>query len=388
MPTPPLNPSHRDWPEVEKAWKVYHDEWGEKLGAIKAAAEAVGRHQNTVSGWLETYRRHLSASPGQREAAAHASLDLAQATHGWRVIKHEDGSRDSVFWKAPELPDDTLQRIRAAFEGMKPARPITPPERVLDDLCTVFPVFDMHFGMHAWGDETGGDHYDTKRAAADLEYATEKVLALTPAAKQAVIIFGGDTLHADDNQHQTPRNGHALDVDGRHYRVIERCIKSLSRLIERVLQRSENVTIRVLRGNHDEHSHMVLTFALAERYREEPRITVDKAPLDLFMLQWGRCSVFAHHGDKAKPERMALQVADICPFWSDTRHRYAFTGHVHHDQARDIGGLRWESLRAFCPPDAYAAGMGYTARRAMQALTFDKTDGLVLRALDPIERAA
>lgn len=34
MPTPPLNPSHRDWPEVEKAWKVYHDEWGEKLERI------------------------------------------------------------------------------------------------------------------------------------------------------------------------------------------------------------------------------------------------------------------------------------------------------------------------------------------------------------------
>ena len=39
-------------------------------------------------------------------------------------------------------------------------------------------------------------------------------------------------------------------------------------------------------------------------------------------------------------------------------------------------------------PDAYAAGMGYAARRALQALTFDKIDGLVLRAIDPVERGA
>jgi hypothetical protein len=30
--------------------------------------------------------------------------------------------------------------------------------------------------------------------------------------------------------------------------------------------------------------------------------------------------------------------------------------------------------------------MGYAGRRAMQALTFHRRDGLVLRAIDPIER--
>jgi hypothetical protein len=30
--------------------------------------------------------------------------------------------------------------------------------------------------------------------------------------------------------------------------------------------------------------------------------------------------------------------------------------------------------------------MGYAGRRALQALVFDKKDGLVLRAIDPIER--
>ncbi len=85
---------------------------------------------------------------------------------------------------------------------------------------------------------------------------------------------------------------------------------------------------------------------------------------------------------------MALYLSDVCPVWSEARHRHYLTGHVHHDAAKDFGPLRWESLRAFAPPDAYAASMGYAGRRALQSLTFHKHDGLVLRALDPIERAA
>lgn len=50
--------------------------------------------------------------------------------------------------------------------------------------------------------------------------------------------------------------------------------------------------------------------------------------------------------------------------------------------------MKWESLRAFAPKDAYAAGMGYTSRRSLQSLTFDKQDGLVNRSYDPVERTA
>lgn len=387
MPTRPLQPGHPEWPAVERAWELYSS-MGGKIGAIKAASEGVGRPRETVRDWITRYQEWQAASPGQQAAVERTGLDLAQATHGWRVIKHEDGSRDSVFWRAPELPDDTLERIRAAFDGMEPAQLVKPPERVLSDLLAVWPLMDLHMGMHAWAPETGDVDYDTKRAASDLMEATEAVLDWTPATKEAVLILGGDTLHADDNTNQTPMSKHALDVDGRHYRVVERCIEAIGYMVERLLGNCEKLTIRVLRGNHDMHSHIILTFALTERYRADQRVVVDKSPRDLFMMQWGRTMIAAHHGDKAKPERMALQLADVCPFWSDTRHRYALTGHVHHDQAKDIGGLRWESLRAFCPPDAYAASMGYTSRRALQALFFDRKRGLVLRALDPVERAA
>jgi hypothetical protein len=170
--------------------------------------------------------------------------------------------------------------------------------------------------------------------------------------------------------------------------VLQSGVRLIVSVIQTLLEKHQKVTVRVLRGNHDEHAHMALTFALAGRYHDEGRVEVEENPRDIFMRQWGKCLIAAHHGDKAKPQNLVMQMAEVCPFWSATRHRHIFTGHIHHDRSQDFTGMRWESLRAFCPPDSYSAGMGYSPRRAMQSLTFHKERGLVLRAIDPIERPA
>jgi hypothetical protein len=306
----------------------------------------------------------------------------------WAKIPPKDGEIGYSLMLRPEAepPEAVAERIREALEGMVPAEPVVASESVMADLCAVYPLMDAHVGMMAWGRETGSQDYDLDHAAKDMRHAFAKVLALTPAAEQAILIIGGDYFHSDDTLAETPANRHKLDVDGRFWKVLDVGIAIIAETILRLLQKHARIHVRVLRGNHDPHSSMTLNFALAERYRDEPRVTIEKNPRDLFMMQWGKCAIFAHHGDKSKPQQMAMYLSDVCPFWSDTRHRHYLTGHIHHDQAKDIGPLRHESLRAFCPPDAYAASMGYGGRRALQSMTFHKADGLVLRALDPIDR--
>ena len=306
----------------------------------------------------------------------------------WAKVPPKDGEIGYSLMLRPEAeqPEAVAERIREALEGMDAAKPVVAPETVMADLCAVYPLMDAHVGMMAWGRETGSQDYDLDHAAKDMRHAFAKILALTPAAEQSILLIGGDYFHSDDTLAETPANRHKLDVDGRFWKVLDVGIAIIAETILHLLQKHARVHVRVLRGNHDPHSSMTLNFALAERYREEPRVTIEKTPRDLFMMQWGKCAIFAHHGDKGKPQQMALYLSDVCPFWSDTRHRHYLTGHIHHDQAKDIGPLRHESLRAFCPPDAYAASMGYGGRRALQSMTFHKADGLVLRALDPIDR--
>lgn len=337
--------------------------------------------------------RALSSSsardPAMLEAMQAVGTGLMPSMAWIKTKPTDDAPGYSVMLRPPEATaEDVAERIRAAFEGMVPAEPIAPPESVMADLCTVYPLMDAHIGMKAWSKETGGEDYDLAHAAQDMRHAFAKVLALTPASLRAVLLIGGDFYHSDDTRAETPASKHKLDMDGRFFKVLDVGIGIIAETVTRLLEKHGEIVVRPLRGNHDPHSHLVLTFALSERYRNDLRVKVEKDPRDLFMMQWGRCAIFAHHGDKGKPQQMAMYLSDVCTFWAETRHRHYLTGHVHHDAAKDFGPLRWESLRAFCPPDSYAASMGFGGRRALQSLTFHKHDGLVLRALDPIERVA
>lgn len=363
-----------------------------RLGNISDAARELGITYRDIIRVLDragytTDVRQQYLDPAIKNGMQAIGTNMVPAL-AWAKIPPKDGEIGYSLMLRPEAepPEAVAERIREALEGMEAAGPVSPPESVMADLCAVYPLMDAHVGMLAWGRETGSQDYDLDHAAQDMRHAFAKVLALTPAAEQAVLLIGGDFFHADDNRAETPANRHKLDVDGRFWKVLDVGIGIIAETIHKLLQKHARVMVRVLRGNHDPHSSMTLNFALAERYRNETRVHIEKDPRDLFMLQWGKCAIFAHHGDKGKPQQMALYLSDVCPFWSETRHRHYLTGHVHHDHAKDLGPLRYESLRAFCPPDAYAASMGYGGRRALQSITFHKADGLVLRALDPIDR--
>jgi len=358
----------------------------ERHGTTTKAAAALGIDESSFRERVKTAKRRMGIDPAISESMVAVGTDLVPAL-AWAKTKSEDGTSYSVLLKPPQAePVDIAERLREALEGMVPAAPIIPPAQVMDHLCTVYALMDAHIGMMAWGRETGGDDYDLSLAGQDMRHAFAKVLALTPASRRGVLLIGGDYFHSDDTRAETPASKHKLDMDGRFFKVLDVGIAIIAETIQRLLEKHQEVIIRPLRGNHDPHSHLVLTFALSERYREDHRVTIEKDPRDLFMMQWGRCAIFAHHGDKGKPQQMALYLSDVCPFWSETRHRHYLTGHIHHDTAKDFGPLRHESLRAFCPPDSYAASMGFGGRRALQSITFDKTDGLVMRALDPIDR--
>lgn len=350
-------------------------------GNVTAAANDLGILRTTLQRVIKRWR---DKDPAIADAMKAVNTELTPVM-AWAKTKSEDGTSYSVLLKPQVDPVDMAESIREALEGMEPAPAIDPPKDRDEDLCTVYPLMDVHFGMLAWGRETGVSDYDTTIARADMRRAYARMLQRTPASERAVLIIGGDFFHADDNRNETPQHKHKLDTDSRHWRVLDKGIALLAEVIEWLAAKHAEVIVRVMRGNHDEHSHLVLTFALAERYRRNERVTVEKEPRDLFVMQWGRCLIAAHHGDKAPAERMALYLSDVCDFWSETRHRYMFTGHVHKDQARDVGPLRYESLRAFCPQDSYAAGMGYTSRRAVQSITFDRRHGVVVRAMDPVE---
>lgn len=347
-------------------------------------AQKMGLSFHQVKRGLHQYHKRTALmeimSEGQKAALEASGLDISSAKHGWRVIQHEDGSRDSVFWKADEQEqNDLFQSIREAFEDLPAADPIPAPQHKAKDLLTLYPIADAHIGMLAWGAETGED-YDTKKATQRLINWLGQAVQASPSSETAIILDVGDLTHADDQTNQTPRSKHVLDVDTRHYRTLELTISTLVSATRLALKKHKRVVVRILPGNHNMTSYMAVLFAVAEHFRNEPRVEVQKEPGEFFAHQFGVNMICAHHGDKAKAERMVLFLADEFPeMWGATKHRFLWTGHLHHHKSADIGGVQWEQLRALTARDAYAQSHAYCARAQLQAVTYHREKGEVGR---------
>ena len=368
----------------------------------REALEALETHQHNVkdaAAFLElsytTFQhrinvaksRGLHFSPGAQNVVRRAGLSGSEAKGGWIHDYDEEGKKvGTTRWSAPadEVTEESLARMRDAFEGLLEMPPVDTPSDVAADLCNVIPLFDVHWGMAAWGEETGDVDYNIELARDDMMRGLGRVLSVAAAAQRAVLILGGDLTHADDNNAQTPKSKHPLDVAARMHRVTDSAIEIIKFAVQRVLEKNLEVVIRVLRGNHDPNSHRAIAFALREWTRSQPRVTVDMDPREMFMMQWGRTAVFAQHGDRMKAVDLSLKLADVCSFWSECPHRYAYTGHLHRMSAERIGGLNWERLEPFAPSDDY--GATWVNRRAMKIDTYHNQRGRILTAIDPLER--
>jgi hypothetical protein len=349
-----------------------------KYGSQAKAAKALGITRSTFQERLHYAQRHLDADPAVKQAMSSAGMKDAGVLHsGW--IKTDEAS---LYFKMPAQENGTnvLDQIKDYFKDLPAIQPVPPPSSPSDsDLLTVYPVPDAHIGMHSWGEETGED-YDTDIAVQRIKSGVSECVAASPASAEAVVVAIGDLLHADDDTNMTKASKHVLQVDGRHYKALDAAIYAIACAAEIAAQKHGKVTVVIQRGNHDPSAYMAVMFALAERYRENPRIAVQKHPGEFFVYQFGQCLIASQHGDKAKAERLVMHLADQWPdMWGATRHRYYFTGHLHHSRLQDVGGVQVEQLRAVCARDAYAASHAYSGKSEMQAITYHKDKGEVSR---------
>jgi hypothetical protein len=371
MPTPPLSDELAR--EAYDAWLRHRKSW-------TAAAQELGLSRETFRGRLDVAKaRGMHIDPAIKNSMEAVGTGLVPAL-AWAKTKSEDGTSYSVLLKpGHDSPESLADRLREALVGMEPAAPIDSPQQTLDGLLTVYPLADVHMGMMAWGKETGED-YDTSIAADRVRSWVARAVDASPASETAVILGLGDLTHADDQSNMTPRSKHVLDVDTRHFRTLDVTIQALAYGIEYAAQKHARVIVRILPGNHDLNTYMAVMFALHERYRENPRVEVQKIPGEFFVMRHGKCLLAAHHGHGGKPERMVMFLADEhAQEWGQTRHRFLWTGHLHHLKAADIGGVQWMQLRAITAKDAYAAGNAYSARASLEAFTFDADQGEIQR---------
>lgn len=254
-----------------------------------------------------------------------------------------------------------------------------------DDLVAEICAYDLHMGMYAHGAETGDADYDTKIAGTRFMAAIKGFAQRLNYPSTVRLILGGDTLHADNNTHQTPASGHVLDVDTRHSLVIGKLVAACRDAVELLSMMTETVEIYVIQGNHDPISSIWLSEVLKTYYEKCDRVVVcDQKTIRKYAV-WGKCLSVYGHGDKIKADKWPNIVAAEQPvFWGQTKYRYARLGHIHTKKTiapivvDEKAGLEVTYLSSLAAADAWHSHSGYVGnQRGMQAFELHKELGQV-----------
>lgn len=370
----------------------------------QAAAEAFVTHGNVVAAaaalgmtavTLRAHLRELAARAARRgwSPAHDMERTVPDGFHvkGVSTMYDGDGNVRGQWVKSARDGEHKLEALFAAVaEIAEPFRGAADPCPVQDhhdaDLMAAYIMGDPHVGMFSWAHETGND-FDTRIAERDLVTAVDHLVAIAPAAKSALVVNLGDFFHGDNSDNRTARSGHSLDIDTRYAKVLSIGIRIMRRIIDRALEKHEEVKVINEIGNHDDNSALMLALCLAAYYEREPRVEIDTSPAKFHWHRFGLNLIGVTHGDTVKATSLpGVMSCDRAKDWGETEHRHWYTGHVHHDSAKDFPGVTVETFRTLAPADAWHRAAGYRSAQDMKCDVWHREFGRINRHIVGIKQ--
>ncbi|WP_248307432.1 helix-turn-helix domain-containing protein [Bosea sp. FBZP-16] len=319
-------------------------------------------------------------------------VPAGHSVKGISALLDEDG-REIIKWvktRNEYAPADIADILKTAFLDYRATEPIPAPAASDLDLLTLVPCNDWHVNLLTWERETG-QNWDLAISERVIGQGIDDAIARSPAAGTAVVLAGGDLLHADDNESRTKRSNNVLDTDGRHQKGLETAGRLMVRTIDAALRKNRRVVVRVLKGNHDEHTSVAIGYFLLAWYRDEPRVTVDVDASLFWWFRHGSVLLGATHGHTVKLKDMASIMAHRrAEDWGATKFRYVHGFHIHHASKfqTEGGGVIMESHQAPIPQDAWHFGAGFLSGRSVQTITYHASYGEISRVRVAILDAA
>lgn len=295
--------------------------------------------------------------------------------------------------KMQELFHDLARHLGEQAPGPRPQRP---PQRDDEPHLHLMGIVDVHVGMQAWAEETGGN-YDVDIACRDAKEASAGLIASVAPYRieRTVVLVGNDNIHIDHLEKGkigTTTSGTPQDVDSRPAKIFRRAIDMHVQQVEDALAVSEYVDVITVPGNHDEHTSVRLGEVIKAWYRNEPRVTVDSTHTLRKFYPWGDNLLMFTHGLEVtrKREHLAFLMLDEAPDQGidlrEHRHREVITGHNHSkkrlehakriESVSESRGVRIRSLPALTAVDYWHKKQGYAHTRAATGLVYRKSGGV------------
>ncbi len=195
---------------------------------------------------------------------------------------------------------------------------------------------------------------------------------------KVLFVAGNDILHTD-NTRRTTTAGTPQDTDGMWYDNFIMAKNLYIDLLEKLLSFAD-VEVVYNPSNHD-LTHGFFLMQLIEAHFANSTINFNVNLLHRKAFKYGNNLIGTTHGDGAKIEHLPLLLATEFPIlWSETKHRYIYSHHIHHKTSKDFIGVTFETLRSPSGSDSWHYKNGYTGvPKAVEGYIHHKEFGQIAR---------
>jgi hypothetical protein len=349
-------------------------ELGFSTDLYKLNDQARGMVRYYKSKWLKELE--INNHPLLAEETQKLGIPTDKVKHYWHKGKHF-----SIFVKNEEVTYEEIRKDLVAeliqFAPKYPKFKRTQPKE--GHLLVIDPA-DVHIGKLCEAFETGED-YNNQIAVQRVMEGVKGILDKTSSFKIDKILFigGNDILHIDVPSRKTT-SGTPQDTTGMWYSNFLIAKKLYIDVLELLLTVAD-VHFTFNPSNHDYSNGFFLADVISSWFHNNKNITFDVSIAHRKGFKYGINLIGTTHGDGAKAQDLPLLLAQEFPkWWSDCKHRYVYTHHVHHKTSKDFIGVTVESLRTPCGTDSWHHRNGYQHNpKAVEGFLHHKEHGQIAR---------
>ncbi len=286
---------------------------------------------------------------------------------------HVKGDKSKSY---EEIRDEIIQ----SMDSHSPKYETITRTNIVDGHLLVVDPADIHIGKLATSFETGEDYNSqiaVKRVIDGVKGIIQKASGFN--IDKVLFIGGNDILHVDTPKRQTT-SGTPQDTDGMWYESFLTA-KQLYVIVLELLMQVADVHFVFNPSNHDYTNGFFLADVIQSWFRNCENITFDCSIAHRKYFAYGSNLIGTTHGDGAKPQDLPLLMAQESPkHWSETKHRYVYSHHLHHKISKDYIGVTVESLRSPSGTDSWHHRNAYQhATKAVEGFIHHKEFGQVAR---------
>lgn len=345
----------------------------------------------TVFGWThdqEPFTAEDVADLPVEDMVSDALQQKRQALfEGFQKAEWQQTKADAEKWN--KLEQSFILPLRDHLETFAPTYTVQPfnIRKSRTPFAVVASTGELHFGKAGWVGETG-EEYNREIAEQRLVKARAHMLqevADRGRPEKFIWAVGNDYLHIDNEGNSTTKLT-PQDCDGTAARALREGFEILVRDADSLLAVAP-LEIAHVPGNHDHLLSYALLSMLASWYRKDKNVTVSLNAASRYYTPYGNTILGFAHGDGAlKPKDfIATMSKEAHQWWSTTKYRAFFTGHLHTEVVREMVGGTHYQMKSLSGKDRYHEKNGYLSEAGMNSYVIDKERGVSSTILWSVE---